>query len=178
MSLQILHLVSILLMANIFEWCAYFVLIYILSLMKTLKELGEMRYAYRKKVRLQKYNNIESRMAFSKINFRKVYILRSAAVMNPGKLLILPKDHIHLYQYISHLSYINIFALLICAYHGKIMEKFGSFTYFSPRLDFMSPRLRLTPLPGVGAVPRFIEILKADTTISYPYHLDFFNLLI
>ena len=71
MSLQILHLVSILLMANIFEWCAYFVLIYILSLMKTLKELGEMRYAYRKKVRLQKYKNIESRMAFSKINFQE-----------------------------------------------------------------------------------------------------------
>ena len=32
--------------------------------MKTLKELDEMRYAYRKKVRLQKYKNINSQMAF------------------------------------------------------------------------------------------------------------------
>ena len=42
--------------------------------MKTLKELGEMRYAYRKKVRLQKYNNIESRMEFSEKTFTKVYL--------------------------------------------------------------------------------------------------------
>ena len=32
--------------------------------MKTLKELDEMRYAYRKKARLQKYKNINSQMAF------------------------------------------------------------------------------------------------------------------
>ena len=58
------HLTSLLWMANKFYYCAYFVIIYILSLMKTLKELDEMRYAYRKKARLQKYKNINSQMAF------------------------------------------------------------------------------------------------------------------
>ena len=36
--------------------------------MKTLKELDEMRYAYRKKARLQKYKNINSQMAFRNKN--------------------------------------------------------------------------------------------------------------
>ena len=60
------NLTSILWMANKFYYCGYFVIIYTLSLMKTLKELDEMRYAYRKKARLQKYKNINSQMAFRK----------------------------------------------------------------------------------------------------------------
>ena len=64
------HLTSLLWMANKFYYCAYFVIIYILSLMKTLKELDEMRYAYRKKARLQKYKNINSHMAFRNKDYK------------------------------------------------------------------------------------------------------------
>ena len=38
--------------------------------MKTLKELDEMRYAYRKKARLQKYKDINSQMAFRNKNYK------------------------------------------------------------------------------------------------------------
>ena len=38
--------------------------------MKTLKELDEMRYAYRKKARLQKYKNINSHMAFRNKDYK------------------------------------------------------------------------------------------------------------
>ena len=65
MILENLHLTSFLSKANLFDWCGYFGLIYILSLMETLKELDDMSYAYRKKARLQKYKNINSQMAFS-----------------------------------------------------------------------------------------------------------------
>ena len=45
--------------------------------MKTLKELDEMRYAYRKKAKLQKYENINSQMAFR----NKLY--KGASVASP-----------------------------------------------------------------------------------------------
>ena len=64
------NLTSILWMANKFYSCGYFVIIHILSLMKTLKELDEMRYAYGKKARLQKYKNINSQMAFRNKNYK------------------------------------------------------------------------------------------------------------
>ena len=38
--------------------------------MKMLKELDKMRYAYRKKARLQKYENINSQMAFRNKHYK------------------------------------------------------------------------------------------------------------
>ena len=55
--------------------------------MKTLKELDEMRYAYRKKARLQKYKNINSQMAFRNKTLQKC--------ITPGAEVV-SCHHIHL----------------------------------------------------------------------------------
>lgn len=55
MSIEIFHLTSFFSSANNFFYSAYIALIYILSLIESLKKLDEISHAYRERARFQKY---------------------------------------------------------------------------------------------------------------------------